>query len=208
LPEPQVQEQEQEQKAYNHMKNIRIVNAEESAVKYVSETDRKLYEPNWSIPNDNCDIRAKMLEKASIINVTKNKNCTVTYGKWNDPYTGITLEGNPFRGEDGTNNDLDIDHIIPLGYVHEHGGEAWKKEKKKLYGSSVESMNDGLYIAVSSSANKSKSDKGPSKWMPKSIEFQCTYVEDWRNIAAKWEISLDQVDYDFTNDKLEDCGVE
>jgi hypothetical protein len=182
------------------MRDIIRLSVEAPAALYI----RSEYEPNWKIPGDKCDIRSKMLESSSLVPVVKNKYCTVTYGKWEDPYTGEILEGNP-HGGDGTQNDMDIDHIIPLHYVNSHGGIAWDSVHKLLYGKSVSSMNRGIYITVSSSANSSKGDKGPSKWMPSNAAYACQYIIKWRNIASDWQISLDPDDYDYIASRLDQC---
>jgi hypothetical protein len=155
--------------------------------------------------NDKCNIRDTMLRESSEIEVPPNENCTVDYGKWLDPYSGQTFEGDPSGGADGTANDLDIDHIIPLKYVNNHGGSNWSNDQKKEYGNSVQAMNNGLYVVSGASANRKKGDQGPAEWMPSNADYQCTYATKWRDIALSWHISLDPTDYDYLNQKLEDC---
>lgn len=128
------------------------------------------------------------------------------YGSWVDPYTGQTLTGNPYQG-DGAGNDLDIDHIIPLKYVNEHGGAHWTEAQKRSYGASLEAMNNGVYIAVSASENREKSDSGPSEYYPPNPGYRCEYAKKWRDIARLYHISLTQAGYNVVSGVLIECGI-
>lgn len=168
--------------------------------------NRASYEPNWSV-GGGCDIRSRLLSSSSLIAVTYGSNgCTVKKGSWKDPYTGQVLSGNPYEG-DGTANDLDIDHIIPLNYVNSHGGYYWSSAQKRAYGDSLTAMNNGVYLAVSASQNRSKGDSGPSAYYPPSSSFRCTYSKDWRNTARTYHISLSPADYKLIASVLVSCGL-
>ena len=118
-----------------------------------------------------CNIRATILQQTSLVATqTAANGCTVTYGSWVDPYSGATLTGNPYQG-DGTANDLDIDHIIPLKYVNSHGGYSWSASDKKAYGKSITAMNNGVYLVVSASENRKKGDSGPADYYPSNPDF-------------------------------------
>lgn len=124
-----------------------------------------------------------LLDRDGVRTNDKANACEITGGTWVDPYTGETFT-NP--------SDLDIDHMIALGYTARAGGQEWSSDKKMDY------ANDLTYeyhlIAVSASANRSKSDKGPSEWVPKREEFHCQYAIAWTVIANKWELSLNAPD--------------
>ena len=170
--------------------------------------DRKQYQPNWSV-GGGCDIRSRILTATSTLAVSYGANgCTVNNGSWNDPYTGQVLAGNPYRGDDSTANDLDIDHIIPLNYVNSHGGYHWTPSKKREYGASLSAMNSGVYLAVSASENRRKSDNGPSSYYPPNQSYRCTYSEQWRNTARTYNISLSPADYRLIASVLVGCGVK
>lgn len=167
---------------------------------------RNEYQPDWNI-GSGCNIRARILQTTSIISVQTSNGCTVTYGSWYDPYTGKTLTGNPYRG-DGTENDLDIDHIIPLKYVNSHGGSSWSNAQKRAYGASLSAMNNGVYLAVSASENRRKGDKGPSEYYPPNSAYRCTYAQKWRDTARIYSIALSSADYDVVRSVLEVCGIK
>lgn len=182
------------------MSGIKI--AEAANVPY----SRNDYQPSWDV-GSGCNIRARILQSTSLIDFQTSNGCTVTYGSWYDPYTGQTLTGNPYRG-DGTANDLDIDHVIPLNYVNSHGGYYWSSSQKRAYGASLAGMNNGVYLAVSASENRKKSDKGPSEYYPPNPAYRCTYAQKWRDVARTYSIALSNADYIVVENILETCGIE
>ncbi len=102
------------------------------------------------------------------------KHCTVTYGKWYGVYTGKTFT---------KVSDLDIDHIVPLAHAHRHGAENWTKEQRKIF------ANDfGNLVAVSDSANRSKSDKAPDEWLPPLKSYWCEYGKRWERVKDKYRL--------------------
>ena len=169
--------------------------------------NREEYQSGWSVGSD-CDLRAQILKATSLVSVTTGSNgCTVTYGSWIDPYSGMTLTGNPYRG-DGTENDLDIDHIIPLSYVNAHGGSEWSATQKKAYGQSLEGYKNGVYVAVSASENRKKGDSGPAEYYPSNPDYRCEYATKWRDLARIYQISLNAADYAVVEEVLTGCTAE
>jgi hypothetical protein len=108
-----------------------------------------------------------------------------TEGIWLCLYTGAVLRDA---------SSLDVDHMIPLSYVANRGGEKWSPERKRLYANAT-SDPDHL-VAVLASANRQKGGQGPSEWMPAWIPSWCWYADAWERIAATWGIPLDQADVD------------
>jgi hypothetical protein len=107
-----------------------------------------------------------------------NAACTIESGKWVDVYSGKTFT-NP--------KELDIDHMIPLNYAAQHGGQAWDSGKKQNYANNLD-YADHL-IAVSAKENRTKSDKGPSEWKPTDKGYWCKYSEDWAAISVTWGLT-------------------
>lgn len=135
-----------------------------------------------------------MMDKNGVRTTDKNAACEIKGGTWVDPYTGETFT-NP--------SDLDIDHMIPLGYTARAGGQSWDSDKKMDY------ANDLTYeyhlIAVSASANRSKSDRGPSEWKPRE-EFHCQYGIAWTVVTNKWGLSLQDSDKKEIQSLLAKCS--
>ena len=187
--------------ASSAMANIVIAEADNSPY------TRSDYGSGWEVSGLACNIRATILQQTSTVAVQTAKNgCTVTYGSWIDPYSGATLTGNPYQG-DGTANDLDIDHIIPLKYVNSHGGYGWSASDKVAYGKSIAAMNNGVYLAVSASENRKKGDSGPADYYPSNPNFYCEYAKRWRDIARMYMISLSGRDYNKIQGVLAECNI-
>lgn len=111
------------------------------------------------------------------------KACNIVSGKWIDPYSGVTIT-DP-KG-------IDIDHVIPLKYTATHGGQAWSKKKKEEYANSL--SYSGHLLATSAKENRTKSDKGPSKYQPKDKSYYCAYGTEWMTIANNWGLTVDKAD--------------
>ena len=182
------------------MSDIKIAEADNSPYR------RADYGKGWNV-GTGCNIRSRLLAAQSTVKAKTSNGCLVTYGSWIDPYSGTRLTGNPYQG-DGEANDLDIDHIIPLRYVNQHGGYAWSHTQKQNYGKSLAAMNNGVYIAVSSKENRSKSDQGPADYYPSNPNFYCEYAKRWRNIARTYSISLSRRDYNKIKGVLSQCGIK
>lgn len=120
--------------------------------------------------------------------------CDIVSGVWVDPYTGSQFT-NP--------RDLDIDHMIPLKYAATHGGQAWDNARKEAYANSMEGTH---LLAVSASANRSKSDKGPGSWKPDNTAYYCDYAQSWVKVSSGWGLSVNQKDYDALASMLETCS--
>lgn len=127
-----------------------------------------------------CDTRETVLFKSGSNVVQDPKSCKALSGSWVDVYSGDTF----------TNaSDLDIDHVIPLGYAAKHGGQNWSAEKKEQF------ANDASHLlAVSAKENRSKSDSGPEEYMPKNKAFHCDYSKLWVSSAAKYGVSITEGD--------------
>jgi len=132
---------------------------------------------HWIDADGDCqDTRQEVLiAQGNAIQLTAN-TCRVSSGNWFGYYGGETYI-DP--------SDLDIDHIIPLGWAHAHGAACWSAEKKERF------ANDPLnLLAVSASLNRQKGAKGPDAWIPPRTDFYCDYILMWRAVMNKYS-SLD-----------------
>jgi 5-methylcytosine-specific restriction endonuclease McrA len=101
--------------------------------------------------------------------------------EWLCPYTGHVFE-DPSK--------LDVDHMIPLKYAHDHGGADWNPERKQEYANDL-SHTDHL-MAVSASANRQKGARGPAQWMPEVNK--CEYALAWTGVARRWGLEIPDAD--------------
>jgi hypothetical protein len=63
-------------------------------------------------------------------------------------------------------------------------------------------------IAVDKSANRSKSDKDPSDWLPPNKKFQCGYIKTWQKIKKQWKLEMDKKEKDFISVKNKECALK
>ncbi len=105
--------------------------------------------------------------------------CRVVSGEWSGFFKGQTLIDA---------SKVDIDHMVPLANAHRSGGWQWDSQTKKNFANDI-SEADHL-IAVSASANRSKSDRGPEAWKPTNVSYWCQYAKDWAAIKSRWLLSV------------------
>jgi hypothetical protein len=161
-----------------------------TTVKY----DRKQWR-HWTI-SDCRSTRDRVLieESIAVVEFQSAKECKPKAGVWYDPYTGATV--NKASG-------LDVDHMIPLANAHRSGGWAWDSEKKETYANDM-STEEHL-ISVSSSANRTKSDRGPDLWKPKNVGYHCQYAKDWIAIKGRWELTITSLEKTALQEMLSMC---
>lgn len=82
---------------------------------------------------------------------------------------------------------LDIDHIIPIKYAFDNGGAIWSTTKKRRFATDSENL-----VAVSQHANRSKGDKGLSRYLPQ--KHVCFYASHWKLISKKYSLKLQKND--------------
>ena len=130
--------------------------------------------------NDGLNTRNEVLFEESLIEPVISNNRIVS-GRWYDKYTGKYFD-DP--------KDLDIDHLVPLKNAYMSGASNWSKEKKNRYYNYLK--NEHHLIAVSRSANRSKSDKSPIEWLPENEEYQCEYIREWYKIKTDWGLTIEE----------------
>lgn len=135
--------------------------------------------PRWSDADRDCqDTRHELLIRYSLAPVayTAKNGCKVATGLWLDPYTGNFYE---------RASDLDVEHIVPLKWAHDHGGAHWSREKKRQFAEDP----DNLWL-VDDGRNQSKGDRGPDLWMPPYGPVRRHYVQRFMAVAEKYQLSV------------------
>lgn len=139
--------------------------------------DRAVF-PHWS-SQDGCDTRQTVLERSGE-NVEMNEDCRAVSGSWYSAYDGETFTDQ---------QDLDIDHMVPLKEGWRSGAHAWTTEKREEFANDLESSPQ--LWAVSASTNRSKGDSDPADWMPPLESAHCEYAAAWIEVKHVWDLSVD-----------------
>lgn len=119
-----------------------------------------------------------LIDEARRVIVTAD-GCTILRGEWLDVYTGELLT---------MPSAIDVDHMLPLRWTHDHGGWRWSRHRKRAYANDL-SDADHL-IAVSARANRAKGDRGPDRWVPPRRQAHCAYGRAWDRLTARWGLQL------------------
>lgn len=133
---------------------------------------------HWTDVDDNClNTRAEILRKRSLVKVQMNKRgCGVKTGKWNDYY---------YPEVHTIANKVDIDHVVPLKYAHDHGASNWTKAQKERFANDPDNL-----VITNRSYNRQKGAKGIDQWLPVHKDYACKYMREWMKIKKKYELKV------------------
>ncbi len=124
---------------------------------------------------------------------TNPRNCEVRTGEWFDEYTGKTFT---------VAAQIDLDHIIPVRYAHNQGGDRWDAGKKVAF------ANDPMNLMLTERRElQRKRDNGPSRYLPRE-EYRCDYARQWLAIAEKYDLQLANTDRNRITLILRECSDE
>lgn len=170
---------------------FQILVTNDSTYKY-----NRTYFKHWiDADSDGCDTRAEVLIEEAITKPTVGAKCKLTGGRWISSYDGKTI----------TNaSQLDVDHLVPLAEAWRSGAYRWDSISRMNFANDLE--NSKSLNAVSSSSNRSKGDKDPSKWLP--IKNKCEYLADWISIKAKYYLSMDKTEFQTISNYKSSCNLD
>ena len=154
-----------------------------SAGSFAQEYERREWLPRWSDVDRDCqDTRHELLIRYSLAPViyTSRDNCKVAFGLWLDPYTGTFFE---------KASDLDVEHIVPLKWAHDHGAAGWSREKKRMFAEDPENL-----WLVDDGRNQSKGHRGPDQWMPPYGPVRQYYLRRFMAIAEKYGLQTSEAE--------------
>ena len=130
-----------------------------------------------------CNTRQEVLVTESLTPATTGSSCRILSGSWFSPYDGVATR---------TASSFDIDHMVPLKEAWDSGAWAWTSDQRQAYANDL--TDPRTLIAVSASANRSKSDRDPAQWLPSRSGYVCTYLANWISIKARWHLSMDRAE--------------
>jgi hypothetical protein len=161
----------------DYQANGAIQEAQEKGRSYSQIYNRKDYS-HWSDDDDDCmNTRHEILALSSLTPPKLSPNgCYVSSGFWIDPYSGKEIK---------RASEIDIDHIIPLKWAHQHGAANWTKPKKQQFANDPENL-----LPVYDRVNQQKGSKGLLDWMPPNKEYHCEYADHWARVINKYGLIL------------------
>ena len=163
--------------------------------------ERDAFGQRWAdIDRNGCDQRNDILARDLTGVTTKpgTRDCVVLTGTLDDPYTGTII---PFERGQGTSELVQIDHIVPLAWAWRQGADAWTTDERERF------ANDPLNLqATDGSTNASKSDRGPSEWMPPDNSYDCEYSARFVEILATYDLTINTPDESALAAKLTSCS--
>lgn len=145
------------------------------------------YFKRWIDANrDGCDTRQEVLKAESHAPTAPlGGGCPVTSGIWTSYYDlGRTV--NP--------SELDISHTVSLSEAWESGAWSWSAAQREAFANDLDWP--ATLVLVTDDVNASKGDRDPAAWMPPAGDAECRYVSDWVTVKYRWNLSIDQVEYD------------
>ncbi|OEE37335.1 hypothetical protein A1QO_03905 [Vibrio genomosp. F10 str. ZF-129] len=150
---------------------------------------------HWLDTDGDCqNLRAELLIEQSLIQptFTKPNKCTVKTGQWYDPFSNETYL---------SASQLQIDHIVPLKWAHEHGGATWTLDQKEQFANDT-----GNLLIVYGPLNGSKSAQGPDSWLPPYHPFRCDYIKSFDDNVQKYLLVYTAKEHRVISRMLAKCG--
>ena len=108
-------------------------------------------------------------------------DCIVTSGILHDPYTKLVIDF--VRGPDSAK--VQIDHMVPLSWAWKYGAAKWTAVRRIAFANDPHEL-----LAVEGAANESKSDSGPSQWLPPARDYWCTYAIKFTNVLSAYTLAV------------------
>lgn len=145
---------------------------------------------HWTDANGDCqDTRDEVLDAESLV---ATSGCDISEGKWRSYYDGVTTE-DP--------SDFDIDHLVPLAEAWDSGAKRWTRKTRERFANDLGDRRS--LVAVTASANRSKSDRDPAEWMPDRAH--CTYVRQWVAVKLRWRLTVNRPERSFLVERAASC---
>lgn len=157
--------------------------------------DRNLFAHWTDNDKDGCNSRFEVLVEESLQELQILGDCELVGGEWRSVYDGFTSD-DP--------SDFDIDHLVPLAEAWDSGASEWSPQQREAFANALE--NPEALVAVSSSSNRSKSDKDPSEWLPPDQSYWCEYATHWVTLKSQWDLSVDRREKEALREVLAGCG--
>jgi hypothetical protein len=145
----------------------------------------------WVDADHDCrDTRDEVLAVESLVRVS---GCDIQRGLWRSYYDGVLT-----RDSSG----FDIDHLVPLAEAWDSGAKRWNAATRERYANDL--GDPRTLVAVTASANRSKSDQDPAEWLPELA--RCKYVRQWVAVKIRWSLTVDRTEKRALMARATDCA--
>lgn len=139
--------------------------------------------PWYDEDGNGCDTRQDILSRDVDGAELSNNGCTVMSGTLVDPYTGEEIA---YSADEG--REVHIDHVVSLSQAWKSGAGSWSSDERRRFANDPANL-----LAVGAGVNLSKSDSGPSGWLP-DID-KCGYAEQYVDVHLDYGLKMPQADY-------------
>ena len=172
----------------------------------VPKYDRNEFGKPWSDDvtvdggHNGCDTRNDILARdlTDVEFKPAKRNCIVTKGKLNDPYTNTTIE---FKRGRKSSDLIPIDHVVALGDAWYSGAYQWDADRRRNF------ANDPINLqATNRESNTQKSAKNAAEWLPPNTAYQCEYVGRQITIKSTYGLSVTPAEKNAMEKVLATCS--
>ena len=172
----------------------------------VPKYDRNEFGKPWSDDvtvdggHNGCDTRNDILARdlTDVEFKPAKRNCVVTKGKLNDPYTNTTID---FKRGRKTSDLVPIDHVVALGDAWYSGAYQWDADRRRNF------ANDPINLqATNRESNTQKSAKNAAEWLPPNTAYQCEYVGRQITIKSTYGLSVTPAEKTAMEKVLDTCS--
>ncbi len=121
------------------------------------------------------------------------RGCDIRVGRWASYYD---------RKRVRLSTNLDIDHMVPLAEAWDSGAKKWSADTRSRFANDLGDSRS--LVAVTASANRSKSDRDPADWMP--AYGRCRYVRQWVAVKIRWSLKVNTAEKRAIVRRVANCG--
>jgi len=172
----------------------------------IPKYDRNEFGKPWSDDvtvdggHNGCDTRNDILARdlTDVEFKPAKRNCIVTKGKLNDPYTNTTID---FKRGRKSSDLIPIDHVVALGDAWYSGAYQWDADRRRNF------ANDPINLqATNRESNTQKSAKNAAEWLPPNTAYQCEYVGRQITIKSTYGLSVTPAEKNAMEKVLATCS--
>lgn len=143
----------------------------------VEPYNRKYFGDGWATYSGCTSVREHVLITYSVTPPVMKDKCTLLSGTWVPPWENKTYY---------VPSKLDVDHTVPLKWAYDHGAHAWTQQQRVQYANNY--VDKHHLTPLSAHENRSKSDSGPDKWLPRYN--RCEYVRTFVRVVEKYKLQF------------------